>query len=260
MRCQSAGVTALRVLAGDRSDSIVVGGPLPLIVDLGPGDDALAAAGADEGRQTSVTVDGGPGNDDIETSTASAAVIGGAGRDELFIDALPDAAGPFAIDSGTGDDVIDLVSRARGMTLTAGDGDDRIRISSEGGPAVAVACGQGADQWVLGSQDAPGDGCAPRLAGITPRTVSLRFREGNLTGRAGGSVTLRRRVGDQGRPREIIARGAFTARSGSLRVSLKPTRIGRHWLRRDPRLQVFVYVRTRTGGDRGEVIFNSRIG
>ena len=43
-------------------------------------------------------------------------------------------------------------------------------------------------------------------------------------------------------------------------MSLKPTGIGRRWLRRDPRLTVFVYVRTRdTAGERGEVSFQSRI-
>jgi len=260
LRCPSAGVTGLRIIAGDRSDSIVVGGSLPLVVDLGPGDDALAAGGGGlDLQQTSVTVDAGPGNDDIEASTSSAAIVGGAGRDTLFINALWDAAGSFTLDSGAGDDVLDLLGRAPGTTLAAGEGDDRIRIAQEDGPAVAVTCGPGADQWVLGPQDDAGDGCAPRLAGITPRTVSRVFREGRLTGQASGAVTLRRRVPDQGSPREIIATGAFARRSGAPRVSLKPTNIGRRWLRRNPRLPVFVYVRTRNGGDRGHMTFASRI-
>ncbi len=260
LRCPSASVTAIRLLAGDRSDTIVAGGPLPLVVDLGPGDDALGAGGSDEGNQTSVTVDGGPGNDDIEASTASAAVTGGAGRDTFFINALWDAPGPFTLDTGAGDDVLDLLGRAPGTTLTGGEGDDRIRISQEDGPAVAVTCGPGADRWELGPQDDAGEGCAPRFAGITPRTVSRVFREGRLTGKASGAVTLRRRVPDQGRPREIVATGDFPRRSGAPRVRLEPTNIGHRWLRRNPKLPVFVYVRTRNGDDRGEVRFSSRVG
>ena len=259
LRCPSAGVTAIRILAGDRSDTIVAGGPLPLVVDLGPGDDALGAGGSDEGNQTSVTVDGGPGNDDIEASTASAVVTGGAGRDTLFIDALWDAAGPFTLDAGAGDDVLDLLGRAPGTTLAGGEGDDRIRITQEDGPAVAVTCGPGADQWELGPQDDAGDGCAPRLAGITPRTVSRVFREGRLTGKASGAVTLRRRVPDQGRPREIVATGDFPRRSGAPRVRLEPTNIGRRWLRRNPKLPVFVYVRTRSGATAAVRTFSSRM-
>ncbi len=67
------------------------------------------------------------------------------------------------------------------------------------------------------------------------------------------------RVRDQGRPREIIARGTFTTTAGPLKVSLRPTRIGRRWLRRDPHLRVFVTVRTRAGDERGEVRFQSRL-
>jgi len=103
----------------------------------------------------------------------------------------------------------------------------------------------------------PGDGCAPPVTGITPATVSRAFREGRLTAVASGSVTLRRRVGDQGRPREIIARGTFATKAGPRKVSLRLTRIGRRWLRRDP--QVFVWVRTRAGDERGEVMFQSRV-
>ena len=98
LRCPSAGVTAIRVLAGDRSDSIVAGGPLPLVVDLGPGHDKFVAGGSSEGQQTSVAVDAGPGNDTVELSSASAAVAGDSGRDTLFIDGLPEAPGPFTIE------------------------------------------------------------------------------------------------------------------------------------------------------------------
>ena len=258
-RCPSAGVKAIRILAGDGSDSIVAGGPLPLFADLGPGDDELGAGGSDLGQQTSVTVDAGPGNDEVEASAESAAVSGGAGDDRLVIDSLSGAKGPFAIKGGAGDDAIDALSRAPTMTLSGGAGDDRIAIPGETGPAVTVRCGSGGDQWLLGPRDEAGNGCAPRFAGVTRRTVARVFREGSLTGTASGSVTLRRRVRDQGRPREIIARGNFTARSGSPRIRLTPTSAGRRWLRRNPRLPVFVYVATRRAGDRGLMTFSSRM-
>ena len=44
------------------------GGPLPLVVDLGPGHDKFVAGGSSEGQQTSVAVDAGPGNDTVELS------------------------------------------------------------------------------------------------------------------------------------------------------------------------------------------------
>ncbi len=59
----------------------------------------------------------------------------------------------------------------------------------------------------------------------------------------------------------MIARGSFrAAAAGPLRVRLKTTEAGRRWLRRDRDLKLYVFVRTRTGGDRGEVRFDSRIG
>jgi len=254
--CPLAGVTAIRVLTAEGDDTVVAVGPLPLIVDLGPGDDELIGGA---GLKT-LTINGGPGDDRIEaTPSESGAVFGDAGRDSLVVDAGYSAAGPYTVDGGPDADTIDIGTRGPGMTLAGGDGDDDIRLFGVGKP-VTVTCGAGKDHWRGAPDDVIGEGCAPHLAGITPRTVSRAFREGSLTAAASGSVTFRRRVGDQGRPREIIARGSFTAQPGALRVSLKPTGIGRRWLRRDPRLTVFVYVRTRdTAGERGEVSFQSRI-
>ena len=253
--CSAAGVTAIRVLSGAGDDTVVTGGPLPLNVDLGPGDDELIAGA---GPKT-LTLSAGPGDDRVEATPAErATVFGEAGRDSLYVDAEPDAIGPFLIDGGADADEIHLFSRAPGTTLAGGDGNDEV-VVVQFGPPVTITCGPGNDTWLATVGDVVGEGCAPQLSGITPGSVSRAFREGRLAASASGSVTFRRRVRDQGRPREVIARGTFTAQPGALRVSLKPTSIGRRWLRRDPRLTVFVAVRTRAGGDRGETIFNSRI-
>ena len=95
------------------------------------------------------------------------------------------------------------------------------------------------------------------MAPITTKSVSRAFREGELSAPASGSVDLRKRINRYG---PLVARGTFTAQAGALRVSLKPTKAGRRWLKRDPRLRVNVFVRTRSGGDRGELQFQSRIG
>jgi hypothetical protein len=256
LTCSAAGVTGIRLLMDDGDDTVVAGGRLPLHVDLGAGDDEIVAGAG----LRMLTATGGPGDDRIEASPSmSAAVSGDAGRDNLVVDAGYSAAGPYTVDGGPDADTIDVGIRGPGMTLAGGDGDDDIRLLGAGEP-VTITCGAGRDQWRGAPDDVLGDGCAPHLAGITPRSVSRAFREGSLSAAASGSVTFRRRVGDQGRPREIIARGSFTALPGTLRVSLKPTKIGRRWLRRDPRVTVFVYVRTRdTAGERGEVSFPSRI-
>ena len=145
------------------------------------------------------------------------------------------------------------------MTLAGGDGDDDIRLVGVGEP-VTITCGAGKDtgagRRVTSSARAarrtwpashPGPSRARSGRAASPRRRAARSRSGAASATRGGS-------------REIIARGTFTAQPGALRVSLKPTAIGRRWLRRDPRLTVFVSVRTRdTAGERGEVSFQSRI-
>lgn len=191
LRCPAAGVTAIRVLAGDGDDRVdVLETKLPVTADLGPGDDAA------------YVVEGG----------AQIALLGS-------------------------------------------DGDDEFGVGPASGP-VDIVCGPGADDWSAGPRHRPGDGCAPSLTGITPRTVSRAFREGRLNGAASGSVTFMRRTGN----RTPVARGTFVAQPGPLRVSLRPTRAGRRALARTPRLPVYVSVRTRSGEDRGETFFASRIG
>jgi hypothetical protein len=58
----------------------------------------------------------------------------------------------------------------------------------------------------------------------------------------------------------VIARRDFNAPAGPLRVRLRTTPDGRRWLSRNPKLPVWVFIRTRTGSDRAEVIFESRLG
>ena len=62
--CPLAGVTAIRVLTAEGDDTVVAVGPLPLIVDLGPGDDELIGGA---GLKT-LTINGGPGDDRIEAT------------------------------------------------------------------------------------------------------------------------------------------------------------------------------------------------
>ncbi len=255
LRCPATGVTAIRVLTGDGDDSVGSGGLLPLIVELGPGKDSLIS---DPG-QTSVTVNAGPGNDLVEIQGArTVAAAGDTGRDQMFMGGAPGAPGPYTVDAGPDDDLISLINGETPMTLIGGDGDDRIDADGSG-PPVTIVCGPGNDHWTAEPPDRIGDGCAAQLVGITKKSVSRAFREGSLTAAASGSVTFWRRVRPQGPGEEIVARGTFTAQPGPLRVSLKPTRAGRRWLRRDPRLRVNVFVRTRSGGDRGEISFASRI-
>jgi hypothetical protein len=96
------------------------------------------------------------------------------------------------------------------------------------------------------------------VSGASPRSVSRAFREGDVTGPAKVSVTLRRRPGNGRRPAELLARGAKTFKAaGPVRIRLKATAAGRRWGQDD--LKVYVVIETRTGGDRGEVRFDSRL-
>jgi hypothetical protein len=253
VRCRSAGVTGLRLLGGDGDDSFVVGGPQPLIADLGAGDDTLVS----EPGQTSVSVAAGPGKDLVEVQEAqSASVTADAGNDTVVAGAAEGATGPFTVLAGPGHDQVSLINRRVSMTLDGGDGDDRIHAPGPGAP-LTIVCGAGKDVWRGRPRDRIGDGCAPTLSPISTRTVSRAFRGGSLTAAASGTVDFRRRTGPYG---PLVARGTFTSQAGPLRVSLTPTRRGRRWLERHPGLGVNVFVRTRVAGDRGELQFRSRIG
>lgn len=254
VQCPLAGVAGLTVFAGDGDDDVQAFTRLPVTLDLGDGDDHFDASG------TAVTVLGGAGKDQGIVSADRAAIAGGDGNDGFEVEGSDRSSGPYALDGGPGDDVISLQRRGPGMTLTGGDGNDKLYATATGKAPVTFVCGPGADRWEAYPRDVPGDGCAAHLAGITTRTVSRAFREGALTGPASGSVTLKRRRGLSGIEGPTVARGVFTAQPGPLRLSLKRTATGTRLLRRTPHLPVFVTIRTRTGSDRGVTTFRSKVG
>jgi hypothetical protein len=229
--CPAEGVTLVRVLAGDGDDEIVVLGG-NVVADLGPGDDEFAAG------------------------TRSTAVDGGPGHDEVILLAEYGASGPQHAEGGEGDDELSVVGRHGAVTLSGGPGNDRLTTEGQGTPGIAFACGPGDDTYTVGPRDRPGDGCAPFLAGITAGTVSRAFQEGALTAAAYGWVSLRWTKGRYDRPREVLARGVFTAEAGPLRVSLERTAFGR----RHKAARVHVTVRLRSGAERGTIVYRSKLG
>ncbi|MDA0182459.1 calcium-binding protein [Solirubrobacter phytolaccae] len=240
IRCSLDGITGLRVFAGDGNDELQIKGSLALAVDLGPGDDVL-------------------------NFTAPAAVVSaGDGRDRVDSFNSEHYVGPFQLDGGPGDDTLIQAGRGPGMTLIGGDGNDTLGVLLVGidGYAVDLVCGAGEDRTIGEPQDRLGEGCATALTDVTsPRRVSRTFREGRLATPARVTVTLRRRIPGSGSLEQaVIARRTFSAPAGPLRAQLRTTAAGRRWLRRDPKLPVFVRVQTRTRSERAEVWFESRLG
>jgi hypothetical protein len=92
-----------------------------------------------------------------------------------------------------------------------------------------------------------------------PQSASRVFRGATLSAAARGTVEFHRDPAPKTRGFTLLARGAFDASAGPLRVRLKTTKAGRRWIRRDPRLALFVTVTTRRGGDRSEVEYRSRL-
>jgi hypothetical protein len=227
------------VFLGDGNDRFEVRAPVAIVADLGPGDDEFEANGR------------------------SAVVAGGPGADQLYGFNAEDATGPFQLDGGEGNDTLIFAGRVPGITLTGGAGDDVLALALSGptGPPIDFVCGPGADRAIMEPQDRAGDGCARPVTGLTGlKRVSRTFREGRLEAPARGGVTLRRRTTTGGLDLAVIARRDFSAPAGPLRVRLRTTADGRRWLRRNPKLPVWVSIRTRTGFDRAEVIFESRLG
>ncbi|MDA0182454.1 hypothetical protein OJ997_19250 [Solirubrobacter phytolaccae] len=241
--CPETGVTGVVVQTGDGDDRVSSFINVPLTLTLGGGDDVFFA------QASAATVDAGPGNDRGYSQARSANVVGGAGDDRLELET--NGLGPLRLDGGAGDDTLRVISPGISWPYPRDErnGAPRPRIAR-----VAITCGPGADHWIARPHDKPGDGCAPRVTGITPDTVSRAFREGRLTGPASGTVTLRRRVFQDDRPRQRVAHGSFNARRGPLRVPLERTKAAR---RRQP---VAVKIGLRAGAERGEITFLSRLG
>ncbi len=241
-------MTGLTILTGDRADKVQAFAALPLTVYLGDGNDTFDLSNAPR-----ATLDAGAGDDSGVVAADAANILLGDGDDGVELEGYDRAPGPYTVDGGDGDDEISLQHRGPGMKLSGGEGDDRLYATATGPAPVAIECGPGADRWAAYPRDTPGDGCAAHLAGITTKTVSRRFREGALTARAAGSVTLKRREGKSGFGKETVARATFSTAPGPLRLTLK-TR-GRF----RPRLRVFVTIVTRTATDRGETTFYSKV-
>ena len=255
--CGLEGIDRFRIVGGDGDDFIAFKAALPVIADLGPGDDEL------RGQAPAVTISAGEGDDTVGLGVPAGMVDLGPGRDQVDAELhwAWEGSTPLRLAGGDGDDRITAQGRKRGVTLSGGRGDDRIVVNgARDMHRVDITCGPGADQLLVSYVDRTGDGCAPHLEGVTPGTVSRTFTEGRLSAAGAGSVTIRRRVRNDFTPREFIARGRFDADAGPLRVRLHTTPTGRRWLRRDPTLPLFVYARTRKGEDRTVIRFWSRLG
>ncbi len=249
IRCDLAGVTAVRVLAGDGDDEIDLYGGMTYIADAGPGTDTVLS------RANVVTVSLGEGDDRFGDASRAAVVDGGPGDDTLLI-AVDRPTGPLRAEGGEGNDRLIANGRNPDTALSGGPGDDVLSVSELRGPGVSVACGPGNDRWLLGVLDQPGDGCAPSMSAIATDRVTRDFAA-TLTGPASGSVTVYRYVDTRRSP--PILRGAFASGPAPLHVRLKTTRFGARLLRREPRPDVRVSIRLRSGGDRGELYFDSRL-
>ncbi|MDA0182457.1 hypothetical protein OJ997_19265 [Solirubrobacter phytolaccae] len=249
VECPVAGITTVRVHAGDGNDLVAVQLEQPLIVDLGPGDDEFG------GDAPSLALTGGDGDDEANFGAKTGAIDMGPGND--IADAMTaDLTGPLTLAGGDGNDRLFIFGETGpGTAMSGGSGDDWFTVQAGEGPGADIGCGEGADRIVAELADRPGAGCGPYLAGITPGTVSRTFREGALTAPATGTVTLHRDKGE-GDAAATLARGTFDAPAGPLRVRLKTTAAGR---RGPKRPRVIVTVRTRSGGERHEVTFRSRL-
>ena len=129
-----------------------------------------------------LTAHGGPGDDRIEASPSMSGASVGRTPGATASSSTPGTAPPGRTRSMAGrtPDTIDVEIRGPGMTLAGGDGDDDIRLIGAGEPSDDHLRGRDAITGAGHRMTWLGDGCAPHLAGITPRSVSRAFREGSL--------------------------------------------------------------------------------
>jgi hemolysin type calcium-binding protein len=95
-------------------------GPLPVVVDLGAGQDLLAAF---QQPTDALTGRGGPGNDSLYSTTGPATLEGGDGDDELYPDDNPYSSstvtpGPDVIAGGPGVDKVWYIGHASGVQVS----------------------------------------------------------------------------------------------------------------------------------------------
>jgi len=245
VRCAGRGVTTLRLLTADGDDEAATYVAVPVVADLGPGNDRFGGSGP------SVVVAAGDGDDHTGFAGGPGSMDLGPGNDSGTVTSV----GPATVEGGEGNDKLfaDGTSK-RGVVLSGGAGDDEIRVEAhERRPGFDVACGSGDDATYLRLADRPGDGCAAHVALASTRTVSRRFGPAMLTAPASGSVEYRHASGT------TLARGTFDAPAGPLRVRLNTTKAGGRVIRREREPKVHVRIRTRAGGDRGQVRFNSTL-
>ncbi len=174
--CPLDGVTAIRVLAGDGDDKVVVLSRIPLIADLGPGEDEFT------GRGAIVEASGGEGADVVHGELGGGTLDGGPGNDAVEVFIASTYTGPLVAAGGDGNDRISISGHAEpSITLSGGAGDDTITAQLfESDNGMAVFCGPGVDRTRLRLADNLLDGCAPALLGFDPSRVPRVFREGDL--------------------------------------------------------------------------------
>ena len=250
--CSTDGITAFRVFAGDGNDKVRVLLRLPVVVDLGEGDDDYG------GRALALTITGGEGKDHIDAEVGGGTMDLGPGDDTGIVAIASVFTGPLSVAGGDGNDDLSVWGHAEpGISLSGGAGDDDIATQIyESTTGMDIACGPGNDRTRVRLADRLGEGCAPTVTGFNPARVSRAFTAA-LTAPATVEVVFRRRPGGGRRPAEVLARGTTHSPAGPLKLRLKTTKAGRRWLRGDQKL--YVSLRTRSGGDRHEVRFESRL-
>lgn len=171
--CARAGLTDVRIDAGDLDDTVSVGEiSLPVHVLGGDGNDQITTGSGDD------TLDGGAGNDILDAGPGDDILLGGEGDDTLLggsgNDRLDGAAGVDQIDGDLGDDRV--TGGQGGDQIDAGAGNDHV----DGGPGDDQISGGDGDDILLG-----GDG-QDRITGDDGRD-ELRGGAGNddLDGGAG---------------------------------------------------------------------------
>jgi hypothetical protein len=199
-------------IAGGDGDDVVYGGEAADWLSSGAGDDRLWANAGD-------TISGGSGIDAVTywprdhaplwltlDGRAAGASFDGVEDVQVFGDApvtLEGDGGANQLDASRGDDV--LVGAAGADTLRSQEGDDRIE-AGDGFPD-RVDCGPGTDVANVDRYDQVGDSCESVLVADVPgagedRAPRVRLRAPARL-RAGRSATLRARVSDDGRMRQV---------------------------------------------------------
>jgi Ca2+-binding RTX toxin-like protein len=169
--CDVDDATALRVeLGAGNQNALIIGSPLPVIVDGGPGNDRLKVRGG-----PTMAVAGGDGNDTITLEAFTPP--GGYGQDGAEGELHDPATTATAADGGAGNDT--LISDVAGARLTGGDGDDTLDATAA--TTQTLDCGAGADTVMVGNKDTVGAGCGPAVNSLrTPSTLATLRADGML--------------------------------------------------------------------------------